>query len=469
MMKKVIAVLIALLMVFTLFACGGAGGDTKPSGGGDAQPSGGGDAQPSGGGDAQPSGGDAEPSGGDAEPSGGDAEPAAAATPNMNADGSINLDKVAHYDPTYDYSQNPRFKMCYCAFSADVGYQQTADAYEAWCDAFNLEWSGFVSANNDSETFLTQLQLYLDQGIDIFVMDPDITIFPRIVEILKDYPDAQWMSMLGPARDWIPNEYRQSGELLHPFCGFDYKDGGALCAENLVEWKEATYPDVPWSEFGFAAFTLSTSPPLAERETGVREVWTGLEGVKEEQYFAIDVASLGLTMQAGMDGLAPIIAANSQYKYWLVYGLIDDLAIGAANVLENANLTATSCVNCAGGPGLQTQLDAGQHTAYRYCYSLPSMLYAEPVLGACYAWKMGWATPDTLWPSWVKATDHGGEGHSYGFMLLPSYFIDESNYKQFYAWTDMYTGTDYYGYSKEGVSIDDWSPFMDVPEGYRDS
>ena len=194
----------------------------------------------------------------------------------------------------------------------------------------------------------------------------------------------------------------------------------------------------------------------------------GIDGVTEDQYFEIDVSSYGMTLQGAIDGATPVLSTNDQYKYWLIFGLIDDLAMGAATVVDQMGLTETSCINCIGGPGLQTQLDAGQHTAFRYAYATPNLLYAEPIIGALYAFKMGWATPDTLWPSWVKASDHGGEGHSYANLLLPSYWIDESNYQQFYAWADMYSGDDYYGYSQEGVSIDDYSPFVEVPDGWTD-
>ena len=58
-MKKVFALLLTMLMLLSLCACGGnGGGDTQPSGGGDTQSSGGGDTQSSG--DAQPSGGSDE-------------------------------------------------------------------------------------------------------------------------------------------------------------------------------------------------------------------------------------------------------------------------------------------------------------------------------------------------------------------------------------------------------------------------
>ncbi len=429
-MKKLLALVLALLMVVSLVACGGGGKDDKDA---------------SAGGESTYTG----------------------ATPNMNEDGTPNYDRIAHYDPNYDYTQNEKYSFCYMAWNADILYQQSADAYEHWCSKFNLEWAGFVSANNDSEMFMTSLTTYLDQGVDMFVLDPDITIFPAIVDVISNYEGVVWMSQMGTARDYVATDAMPYGEMLAPFVGFDYEGAGYLCAQKLIEWKNENLPDVDWSEVGFMSFTLSVSPPLYQRAVGANRAFMEIEGVTEDQYFEVDVASYGLTMQGAIDGATPVLTTNTQYKYWLIFGLIDDLAMGAAAVVEQMGITDQCCINAIGGPGLQTQLDAGQHTAFRYAYATPNLLYAEPILGALYAFKTGMATPDTLWPSWVKSSDHGGEGHAYGNLLLPSWWIDASNYQHFYAWTDLYSGATYYGYDVE-VALDDYSPFVEVPAGWTD-
>lgn len=446
-MKKVLALVLALLMVFSLVACGGGSDDKNTN---DNQS-----------GTSDNSGAD---NSGDADNSG---SATTGATPNMNDDGTPNLDRIAHYDPVYDYTQNEKYSFCYMAWNADILYQQSADAYEHWCTKYNLNWAGFVSANNDSEMFMTSLTTYLDQGVQMFVLDPDITIFPAIADLINNYDGVVWMSQMGTARDYVATDALPYGEMMAPFVGFDYAGAGRLCAEKLIEWKNENLPDVAWNEVGFMSYTLTLSPPLHERCVGAKEVFMGIDGVTEDQYFEVDVASYGLTMQGAIDGGTPVLTTNTQYKYWLIFGLIDDMAMGAATVVEQMGMTDSCCINCIGGPGLQTQLDAGQHTAFRYAYATPNLLYAEPILGALYAFKTGMATPDTLWPSWVKASDHGGEGHAYANLLLPSYWIDADNYQEFYAWTDLYSGADYYGYDVE-VSIDAFTPFVDVPEGWTE-
>ena len=37
---------------------------------------------------------------------------------------------------------------------------------------------------------------------------------------------------------------------------------------------------------------------------------------------------------------------------------------------------------------------------------------------------MGWATPDTIWPSWINNHDHGAEGHTYASLRLPTGWLE---------------------------------------------
>lgn len=382
------------------------------------------------------------------------------ATPNMNPDGSPNLDKIGNFDANYDYSQNPRFSVSYHCAGANALTQQAADAYEHWCSKMNLKWEGLVSCNNDSELLLTNIQAYVDQGCDILIIDANATMYDAIAEQLEPYADkVVWMTHMMAPRSGTAGD----GDLLTAFVGFDYIRNGEVCAEKLIEWKDATYPNVPWSEFGVIGFTITTVPELGNREVGARNVFMKHPELPAENYFTIDLVGGGGSMQSAIDKMTPVIAEHDDIRHWLVAGLVDQYAQGASIVLEQTGMTDTSCVVCIGGAELQTQLDAGTHSAFRYALFTPGFIYSEYVLCALYAFKMGWATPDTIWPQWVKGSDHGGEGHTYPNRLLPIWWFDEDNYKQFFSWVDLYAGKEYYGYNAPGVTLDDFSAFQDPP------
>ena len=432
-MKKVLALLLVLAMVFSMTACGkepapsttpGTSTGTTPAGTGKAYP-------------------------------------------NCNADGTINLDTIAHFDNEYDYTQNPKLKVAYIAQAGGPLYQQSADAYEHWAPLYNMEWMGYVSANGDSDLYMTSLQNFIDQGVTCFILDPDSTIFPAVKNLVDNAGvQVHWMSQMSAPRDGESGDgIPVGGNLIHPYVGFDNYDAGLQVINKLVEWKNETYPDVPWSEFGLVNMAYSVSPPLQERVQAAHDVWAQVAG--NDNIWDADCVSTGMNLQGGIDAVGPIISTHSEIKYWLGTGLIDDFAQAAATVIEQQGLTETSCVVDFGGSALQMQWDAGKTDSYRYALFTAQNLYAEPILGAVYAFANGWATPDTIWPSWINWNDKGGDDHTYPQLRLPTEWLKPDTYKHYLEWTDMYAHANAYEYSQDGITLDDYTPFVsEVPAEY---
>lgn len=451
-MKKAVAVMLSLAMTASLVACGGGSSQPASSGG-----SSGGDAAAS-----ASSGSQAEP-----EDAGGTVG-SEKAYPNANEDGSINLDKVAHFDREYDYTQNPKFKVAYIAADSGPLYQQAAVSYEHWAKMFNCEWMGFTSTNGDSDLYLTTLQNMIDQGVNGFVLDPDSTIFPSINALMEQHPEVSWMSMMSPPRDGDTSVNSIGGNMVHPYVGFDNYDAGWQQAVQLDKWRQENIPDVPLDEIGFAAFDYSISPPLHVRAEAVKDYWAGVTGNADmENFFYFDCAASGINLQGGMDAASPVISTNSKYKYWIVAGIIDDWAQAAATIFDQLGIT-DNCATCSfGGAALRKQWDAGQFDSYRFALYTDNNLYCEPILGGVYAMMNGWATADTLWPSWINYNDCGADGHTYASLRLPTVWLLPDTYQHYLEWCDMYAGNDLYDYPQEGIGPDDFSPFVDeVPAEY---
>jgi hypothetical protein len=137
--------------------------------------------------------------------------------PNANPDGSVNLDTIAHFDDSYDYTQNEKFKIAYIAFANMSLYERSANAFEHWATLFNMEWAGFFSADGDNDLFLTNFLELIDQGVTGFILDPDTVIFQFILEILENHPEVKWMSCVSPPRDGATGANAPlGGNLLHP-------------------------------------------------------------------------------------------------------------------------------------------------------------------------------------------------------------------------------------------------------------
>ncbi len=447
-MKKALALVLALLLVFTLFAC-----NTKT----EEPDAGGSDAGASDAVSTEPEAADSV-----APPTGDGSSP----YPNANEDGSINLDTIASYDQNYDYSKNPTYKFAYLSQSGSALYAMSADAFEYWAPLFNMEWAGFHSSNGDNDLYMTMLQNLIDQGVTGFVLDPDSTIMPAISDVLDANPEVQWMTFMAPPRDHSEGEgVPVGGNLIHPHVGFSYYDCGMMLTEKLLEWKDATYPDVSLDDIAMLSFTYSVVPELDDRHVGAKDAWLAAGG-SEDNYFVVDCLSTGLDIQGGLDACSPVISTETDYEYWLINGNIDDWAIAAASVLDQQGLTETSCVVTMGGSGAITQWDSGQFDSLHYAFFTAQTLYGEPVIGAVYAFLNGWATPETVWPSWIKLDDHGAGDVNYAQYRVPIVWLAEDDYKGYLEWTDLYTKANAYDYSTEGVGIDDYTPYAEIPEGY---
>ena len=446
-MKKALAIILALVLVFALVGCATTTDNPDTSAPTSNEPS------------NEPSGANSV-----APPSGDSSSP----FPNANEDGSINLDTIAHFDRNYDYTQNEKYKITYIAQDGGPLYQQSAAAYEHWAPLYNMEWAGFISTNGDADLYLTSLQNQLDQGIRAFILDPDTTIMPAVVDIMNDYPDAHYMTQMAPPRDGIEGDgVPVGGNLIHPYVGFDNYDAGYQVTKRLIEWKDENLADVAWEDIGFLCFDFSVSPPLHERVIATQDLWEETTG-SLDNFFIADTVSTGINLQGGLDAAGPIMTTEGgQYMYWLVNGLIDDFALAAASLIDQQGLTDNSCVITFGGSGLQMQWDEGQQDSFRYALFTAQNLYAEPIIGAVYAYINDWATPDSIWPSWVKWDDHGEGDHTYSQLRLPTVWLTYDTYKHYLEWTDMYAFADAYPYSPDGINMDDFTPFVDeVPADF---
>lgn len=446
-MKKILALLLALVMVLALCACGDKTNDDTTK-------------TPTETNTPDPNAGKQFD----------DVEKVEKNYPNQNEDGTINLDTIAHFDPEYDYTQNERFKVCYISAAGGPLYEQSAAAYEHWAPLFNMEWTGFINANGDSELYLTSLRTQLDNGVRAFILDPDSTIFPAVLDVLSEYPDACWMSQMSPPRDGTSGEgVPVGGHMINNYVGFDNVDAGRQVANRSIQWMKETYPDVSFDEVGFLMADYSTSPPLHERVVGSKEAWLAAGG-KEENFIIADLvtSTAGMTMQAGIDVGAPAVSNHPEIQYWVSNALFDDVAQGFAAVFDQQGLTDTACITVFGGSGLIAQWDGGQEDSFRYAIFTAQTLYGEPIIGAVYAYLMGWATPDSIWPSWVKYDDKGAGDHTYSQLRLPTEPLEHETYKKFLTWNDMVARSNIYGYNEPDVTLDSYSKFVtEVPADYK--
>lgn len=431
-MKKVLAIILVLLIALSLFAC------NKESA---APPS------------EAPSDTSAAP------------PPASSNTPATPSEGpTVNPEggEIGMYDPNYDYNANPKYKVQYVVLATQGLYEAFSDAFAHWASVMNLEYLGMQEYGGDKDAYLSNLPT-LARAADGLLVDPDSQMYTRVAEILNE-EGCPWMGCMAAPRD-----YEAEGmPLIHPFVGFDNYQVGTIFPPKLLEYKDKLWPDVPIEDFGFITVDFSVAFPLKQREMGAYDTLKQIAPDMLDRYWVADTSINTFDVDTSSQVVSTILAQQPDIEYWLVFAEVDDMAKGAAAALDTMGYTDNSVVMTFGGTGLQIQWDEGRQDAWRAACYLPQTIYAEPIIGALYAFMNGDATPDDIWPDWVNVNDCGGEGKSYASRLLPFYWIEYDNYKAMIKWSDIYAGSDYFpDYPAEGLTRDSYSSQVVIPDYYK--
>jgi ABC-type sugar transport system substrate-binding protein len=443
-MKKLLAIVLAMLMVLTLFACGtkDAGSSTAP--------------------ETSKAPETAAPETAAPET----AAPESASTvvesgqANTGDTGSQPLDKVGFYDPDYDYTQNEKWTVQYMVAGTGGLWDRFDRAFRHWAGKMNLEYNDMWSAT-DIDVFINGLQTFIDQGVDAFLLDPDPNLYKRIDEIC-DEAGVFYIGCMSPARDMEA----EGTPMIGPFVGFDYYWFGTRMGEELVKYAKKNWPDVPMEEIGFIGVDFSTYPALHDRCVGAYDYWvkeTGLDG----NYYQADTVSLGPTLDAANTMVTSILSTETQYSHWLCATLYDDMAQGAAAAFETVGLGDVACVTTVGGDALVRQWDDGIESAWKFAMYTAQTIYAEPIIGALYSWLKGESTPETIWPSWINPNDHGAGDARYASLLLPSYVMTKDDYQLMLEWSDIYAGSEEYNYDQTGITRETFNARMNIPDSYK--
>lgn len=407
-MKKVMAILIAMLMVFSLFACSNQPATASPDTETSTPPA-------------------------STEPS------APATTTDDTAAPSTDKIEIGRFDPSVDYTKNERYKIAYMYSGTSFLYQLFDVAFKAWADRMNVEYIGYSAP--DSDQFLTTIQTYIDQGYDGLIVDPDSTIYPALVDIMAD-SNMPWMGGMSMALD-------PDGNLMHPFVGFlDYGFGYDMfkwCIDYAKEnWKDSTPENTGGIFIGY-----STNPQLDSRAKGSLDSWND-GGYLESNYFFGDGVTGDFTSQTAYTLASTYMAANPDIKYWIACGFYDDYTMGCVSAARDAGKAETTVCSTAGGSTLFAQWDEGETSSWKHAVYTDQRLYAEPIFCGLYAMVTGQATAETLWPEWV---DHS-KGYKYATLLLPSVSMTHDMYKEYMAFVDKFTGIiqyDKYGITNPGT------------------
>ena len=416
-MKKAIALILALLMAFSLFACGQSGG--------------------SGDGEKQEGANMA-----DSEDVG-MGETLANGTAGADYDGPKTVEAYyGFFDNEYDYSKDETYKVAYIVYQTGVLYDAFSAAFELWAKRYNCEYS-MVDCAGNADTFINQMQTLASNGVQGFLLDPDSQFYPRATEVAQELVGDAWMGCMSYPFD-------ADGLMNHPFVGFDNYDFGVQECTYVVNYAKENFEGWNAEEAGCININYSVNNLLNARMIGAKATWEELVPEAADHFWDLDAAAIGMTESAAYDLVSNLLAQHPEIKYWSICATMDPFALGANSAIESYGLMDTTAICVLGGTGLVVQWDEGVQNAWRGAIYTAQPVYAEPIFGMMYYMMRGWCTPEEVWQDYTNVDSNG-----YGWMLLASFAIEYDNYQNFLEWVDWHSGFNWSNYGEwDGTKYD---------------
>ena len=409
-MKKATALFIAVLMIFSLFACSNQGTTSSPAA--SSAPSAA--ASPSKAPSVAPSP-SAAPSQA-ASPSAA-ASPSQAASPSANKDVTASQNSAGFFTDGIDPASRKAYTIVWGYPRAMALMQNINKSIEELGKKLNYKTIGYC-ANNDMDAYLQNVQIYIDQKVDGFALVFDPTTNMRFKEIL-DEAKKPYVAVLNSVRD-------ASGSEVIPCVGID----SVLAGQVLVQWLYDNYKpywgDIDKTQIGLLDFTFSPNKDFRDRHDGSLAKFKELLP-NNKQIFDADGVVGTLNEETGYNLASAIFAAHSEVKYWFVPACLEGFAAGATRAAEAAKIDKNCLITCVNSDVLSAQWDTGYSGCFASCLALSDYQYAIPSVCALVALLDGKATPDSLWASERAKTD------KVTFHNIPPKMVTKDTYKAFFA------------------------------------
>lgn len=396
-MKKIIAMLLIVLFIFGLVACGSSSDTPAPADdkGDSAQPADGGESSS----DTSTPADEPEDSTVPAEEDGQDAEPAAGT--------------AGYYYDEVDHHARDEYHFVYQFTASSALTDSMMNAWALMKDKYNFTVTE-STGEGDQEAYVQGLEVVLDKGVDGIFLDCDPTISSRVLEILSEY-DTPYVCMFNDIRN-------DDGAVVAPCLGLMQYQSGFDAVQYYVDSYKEYWGDVELTDnIGLLNLDWSTSPPLHDRCVGATDAF--LAKWPQGKVVEGDGVTIGhINSETGYELASQFISANPDVEYWIIIGCVEDYSQGAARFVETMPSQDKVLITTVGSVILPIEWDSGYDGAWKSCYAIADMSYAGPAACGLIALADGRATFETLWP------ERRAEGDLATLWIADSIIMTHDNY-----------------------------------------
>ncbi|MCL2365462.1 MAG: hypothetical protein FWC75_00245 [Oscillospiraceae bacterium] len=385
-MKKILAIFLALAMVFALVAC--ANGDDAPPGQ-DTSPAANDPATPAARGPVVYVG----------------VEPGSHIPDWSNTIGFV-TDEVDHW-------AREEYHIVYFNFNPTGVTGQITLALEQLAPVWNFRVTQ-LTANNDSDTFINNLQTILIGEPDGIIVDITEELAVRTADILNQF-DVPAICLFNMAMDF-------DGNMIIPSVVMDQFVNGQEQVRHLASVYRDFWGDIDASEIALLVIDFSVNINIHDRALGAMSAFEELFPGNRIIYG--DTAADSLSSEAGFAVANALLAANPDVNYWFVVATVEDVALGSARAIEALGLNDRVLQTSSGAAILAAQWDEGYEGAWIANYSIPPFLYAGVALFGLTAMMDGRADMQTLWPHMQLPNDNAARFNLGAGMMTRENYIE---------------------------------------------
>ena len=380
-MKKIVAISLAILVVFLAFGCSESTSDASP---------------------AETAASAAETSA-EAEA----ASESAGAAEDASEAGVMNGKKIAYFAITMSnqWLQNMETAM------KDIGATEGFEVVTA-------------DANFSADTQLSQADTLLNDGIDgasVFVADEGSG-----TAIVEKFKNAN-VPVIGESLRLMDAD----GNLVAPVVELD----AVACGEKCAEWVSENYMNYNYdfsdmSKVGVLLDTRTTYQSDVRRSDGFKEtLLSAIPEIPEENYYMADCAAEANASddaEASYNQVAAVIGGHPEITTWIIFSSVDDYAIGAARAVQAAGMEDKVLITSCGGERAVQEWANGDSACWKSTCYYDASTFATQIIDGL-SQMIGGTAPEDLWPEYIE------EGQKYANYKITGTMATPDTYEEIIA------------------------------------
>jgi ABC-type sugar transport system substrate-binding protein len=320
--------------------------------------------------------------------------------------------------PSADGEREPYELVYMCNTFGNVWCKNTETAMKSLEDEYNFKLLS-TDTDYDMDLWMTNIETYCDQGVDGFLCSTDETMTERTYEVTSAY-GIPFLSCDTAIRD-------SEGKLLTSGVELNAYQVGCDTASWIVDnYKEHFGIDsFDGKKVGYISIHYSSFLSFENRCAGAED--TILAAFPDVQLFTPDLlAQGGMTADCAYNEVSPILASNPDIDYWLITAVIDDWGLGAARAVESVGLESKTLITSAGGESLVLEWDNGYDAdgtgCWKACCYYEAMDYVELLIPGIISILDGETTMEHIWDEWDE------EGSEYASYLVGGTLVTKDTY-----------------------------------------